>query len=58
MQTAATPRDNKRSRFLDGLASELETRAATGDLRGYTPAQLEKAANLYRYQAEAARRGR
>jgi hypothetical protein len=56
--TAPTKRDTKRSRFLDGLASELETRLATGDLRGFAPAQLERAANLYRYQAEAARRSR
>jgi hypothetical protein len=56
MQTARTQRDTKRSRFLDGLAIGLETRAATGDLRGFAPADLERAANLYRYQAEMARR--
>lgn len=56
--TAPTKRDTKRSRFLDGLAQGLETRLATGDLRGFAPAQLERAANSYRYQAEMVRRGR
>lgn len=57
MTTTTTRPETKASRFLDGLASDLEARLATGDLRGFAPAQLERAANLYRYQAEMARRG-
>lgn len=58
MTTARTQRDTKRSRFLDGLAEGLESRIRTNDLQGASVERLEKAANLYRYQAEMARRGR
>lgn len=42
-----TTRNTKPS-YLDTLAAELETRIQTGDLRGYTVAQLEAAAVRYR----------
>lgn len=54
-----TTQDTKRSRYLDSLAASLESRAAAGDPEhGVSKERLEKAANLYRYQAEMARRGK
>lgn len=40
-----------RTRYLTNLANELEARAASGDLRGYTVAQLLAAAERYRLAA-------
>jgi hypothetical protein len=58
MQTSTRP-ETKASRFLDSLATTLESRAASGDPEhGVSKERLEKAANLYRYQAEMVRRGK